>query len=291
MYFYKLYKKSVFLLIAINICSQQLSAMEWKSEMNFNADGNMNQEAIIKTLFFSFVIGNIIAWSMGAYPRSVEKVPYSNDDLQTISDLKAEIKEYPDESGIKKELGEIYFFHNDLDMAEDILYQAVDEDHQNAEALAVWSANEAKQAGAMWDFTWGIWKLSRLSDSIDGMNKAVTMDPENLTIRLYRLNTFEGLENRNDSLNYALDDEQWFLKKMNTTDSYFPQAVQLEFFDVLTKIHLLKSDLAENDTEKSSRLNQAKSYLKQIDALPIEGEEKEQKMAYLKNKIEDQTNQ
>jgi tetratricopeptide (TPR) repeat protein len=291
MYFYTLYKKSVFLLIAINICSQQLSAMEWKSEMNFNADGNMNQETIIKTLFFSFVIGNIIAWSMGAYPRSVEKVPYSNDDLHTISDLKAEIKEYPEESEIKKELGEIYFFHNDLDKAEDVLYQAVDEDNQNAEALAVWSANEAKQASAMWDFTWGIWKLSRLSDSIDGLNKAVTMDPENLNVRLYRLNTFEGLENRNDSLRYALDDEQWFLEKMNTTDSYFPQDVQLEFFDVLTKIYLLKSDLAENDTEKSTRLTQAKTYLKQINALPIEGEEKEQKMAYLKNKIEDRTNQ
>jgi hypothetical protein len=291
MYFYTLSKKSVFLLIAISFCAQQLSAMEWKSEMNFNADGNMNQEAIIKTLFFSFVIGNIVAWSMGAYPRSLEKVPYSNDDLQTISDLEAEIIDYPDESEIKKELGEIYFFHNDLDKAEDVLYHAVVEDDQNAEALAVWSANEAKQAGAMWDFTWGIWKLSRLSDSIDGLNKAVTMDPENLTVRLFRLNTFEGLENRNDSLRYALDDEQWFVEKMNVADVYFPQDVQLEFFDVLTKIHLLKSDLAENDAEKSTSLNQAKSYLKLINALPIEGEEKEQKMAYLKNKIEDQTNQ
>ncbi|MBU3914054.1 hypothetical protein KKA14_00795 [bacterium] len=94
---------------------------------------------------------------------------------------------------MKLELGELYFAHNDLDKAGDILSSAKNNAPQSGTVLAVLSANQAKQSGAMWDFTWGIRKLNLLSDAVEGVNKAVELEPTNFLPRIYRINTLTGL--------------------------------------------------------------------------------------------------
>ncbi len=266
------FKKRLFLilLISISLTHLQLQAAGFKKM-------ETNQTNAAQLLLISFVIGNIVAWSMGAHPRFYDQKPYTADEQTYIQELQQEIQSYPDEADAKKELGQIYFHHNDLDNAGKILESALKSEPDHAESLAVWGANEAKSAGAMWDFTWGLWKLSRLDDAIEGLNRAVEIEPDNINVRLFHLNTMEGLGGQNDSLKYALQDEQWYLEKSKLNSKHFPKGVQLEFLDALTRLHLTNYEFAENNNkDKSQKL--ALDYFTQLTLLPVSEDKKNKRI-------------
>ena len=242
--------------------------------------GKITQADTAKFLLANFIIGNIVAWSMGAYPRSFEQTPYSQEELAYIRELQQEIRTYPDEVEPKKDLAVIYFHHNDLDSADELLESALASDPNHAESLAVWGGTEAKSAGAMWDFTWGIWKLMRLDNAVEGLNRAVELEPNNFNVRLFRLNTIEGMEGRRDSLPYAFLDEQWYREKTAKTLEFFPETVHMEFLDALVRLHLLHYEsAAEEDREKSRQT--AIDYFRQLKKLPVDKEEKETRIQNL----------
>ena len=229
-------------------------------ERNLKSVGSADQGKIAVTLLISFVIGNVIAWSMGAYPKDFDTKPYSEDESEMIRDLTIEIRENPEEADIRTELGTLYFQHNDLDKAEALLEEAVELDSSDAEALAVYSANEAKQSGAMWDFTWGIWKLKRMGDAVDGLNRAVELDPDNFTVRLYRMSTLVGLENRKGSFDRIFEDEQWFKQKTADDPEFLPAGVRLVFYDVLAEAYAEKERLSGDNSKGSHNLKKADEY-------------------------------
>lgn len=251
---------------------------------NFARGEEMNSQKIVVSLAISFLIGNAVAWSMGAYPRDYSLKPYSEEDLTLIDELKEEIRTNPDEVDIKTDLGALYFTHNDLDKAEEILTQARQEDDSNAEALAIWSANEAKQAGAMWDFTWGIWKLNRLEDAANGLKQAVRLDPENLNVRMYRTHTILGMK-RESSLSQIFEDEQWFLNHIKTDRNYFSEDIKQQLYAAFGGAYLHHFDFSSDKREQSESLTKAEIYLQKLDRDSPEKELLSGKLSRLKKEL------
>lgn len=277
-------KKLLFFILLFSISFQQVqtyAAGLGKSKIT--------QADATKFLLINFIVGNIVAWSMGAYPRSYEQLPYSQEELGNIRELQQEIESYPDEVEPKKDLGLIYFNHNDLERADEVLESALQSDPNHAESLAVWGGNEAKSAGAMWDFTWGIWKLIRLDNAVEGLNRAVELEPNNFNVRLFRINTVEGMEGRRDSLQYAFLDEQWYLQKSAKNSQYLPAAVHMEFLDALIRLHLLRYQSADEEDEAKERSRRsAIDFYRQLRDIPVGSEEKEKRMQNIAERFAEQ---
>ncbi|MBT4090433.1 MAG: hypothetical protein HN580_25430 [Deltaproteobacteria bacterium] len=268
------------------ICLTLMLALSYHwGGMNNTAKGEeMNSQKIATTLLISFVIGNAVAWSMGAYPRDYAVKPYSEEDLTIINELKEEIRNHPDEADIKTDLGALYFTHNDLDKAEEVLGQAKQEDSSNAEALVVWSANEAKQAGAMWDLTWGIWKLNRLENAVNGLEQAVRLDPESLNVRMYRAHTILGIK-RESWFFHILEDEQWFLNHLETDRDYFPEDVKQQFYSIFSHAYLYRLDFSGDENARSESLGKLELYVQKLTKGSSEKEVLTRKLAQLNNEL------
>ncbi|NQU64834.1 MAG: hypothetical protein HQ517_11225 [SAR324 cluster bacterium] len=251
---------------------------------NFAKGEEMNSQKIAATLAISFLIGNVVAWSMGAYPRDYTLKPYSEEDLTLLNELKEEIRIHPEEADIKTDLGSLYFTHNDLDRAEAILTQAKQEDNSNAEALAIWSANEAKQAGAMWDFTWGIWKLNRLKNAVNGLKQAVRLDSENLNVRMYRTHTILGIKGKS-SLFHIFEDEQWFLNHLEEDRNYFSEDIKQQLYAAFGSAYLYRLDFSADKSEQRESLAKAGVYLQKLERDSPEKEALADKLSQLKKEL------
>ncbi|MBT4286377.1 MAG: hypothetical protein HOD92_03505 [Deltaproteobacteria bacterium] len=277
-------KKLLLLIFFLSISIQQIQLHASDFGRSFARKAETNTSIAGQFLIISFVIGNIIAWSMGAHPRFYDQTPYTQDEQEYIQELQQEIQSYPDEAEAQKELGIIHFRHNDLDSASEALNSALEVEPNHAESLAVWGANEAKSAGAMWDFTFGLWKLSRIDDAVEGLNRAIELEPDNINVRLFHLNTLGELENRRDSLHYAFLDEQWYIEKNESNPKYLPEDVQLEFLDALTRLYLVKFKIADEENRDKNHQT-ALSYFNQLKQLPIDDEKKEERIQKIENKF------
>lgn len=240
-----------------------------ESPFSVRNTGSVNAGSVAVALLSSFIIGNIVAWSMGAYPQSFPEKAYSAEEQAIEDDLKQEMAAYPDDMAVKTELGQLYFQHNKLDQASAMLGEVVDQSPRNAEALAIYSANEAKQAGAMWDFTWGIAKLNRMDQVIEGLNKAVALDPENATVRLYRMNTLVAFRDRRHHLFKVFEDEAWFQEKIQAEPDHFPEEMKRHFYQVLMKAHLIAAEKGDTDEMQSQHRDRAEFYRSRITPIAL----------------------
>ena len=221
-----------------------------------NQEKGFTPKKIAGIALTSFIIGNIVSWSMGAWPRDFEEIPYTPSELETISELQTEIAEEPEEGSLRAELGSIYFRHNELDKAETELTEAVRLEPDNAESKAWFYANEVKQSGAMFDPLMGIRKLNRLNTGIDELNSAVDADPDNAIIRLIRLETIASVGTVSSSFSVYQEDEDWFQSKLEHNANYFPKNLAQSFY-----LSLAKAYHAQEDTTRS------KYYLEKIETL------------------------
>ena len=224
----------------------------------------MSSKKATRFVITSFIIGNIMAWTFGAYPRNFPFKEYSEEELKIVQELNLELKKNPSDSILKTELGKIYFMHNDLDKAEDIVGDVKMELEKNSELLVVRSAIKAKQAGAMWDFSMGIMKTLQLKWALDGFDKSVEMSPENPTIRLFRLNAIVPLSNFLSSFYRVFEDEKWFLEKIENDPDFFPLQMKYSFYKVLSAAYLANSRI-ENDQKKETHLKKSSDYISKID--------------------------
>ncbi len=179
-------------------------------------------------LSINLLIGNVIAWFMGAAPIDFKRVPYSQQEQQFITELKAELVKTPNDSTLQTQLGSLYSLHNQIDAAEQLLTSAFTSE-QDALTLAWLSGNQAKQAGAMFDPLMGLSKLYRLYSACGEMNRAVTMEPDNFEIRMVRLATFASTNLLNCSLDTAFIDEAWYKQYFNNQGIYAPLELKLQF--------------------------------------------------------------
>ncbi|MBU2510057.1 hypothetical protein KJ966_01925 [bacterium] len=221
---------------------------------------NSTVSSALLVLLSTYIIGNVVAWIMGAYPHDYPVKPYHPAEINMISDLSGEINKYPDEVDTKVELGELYFKHNDLEKAEELLSQAIEQESENGEALVVYSANEGKLSGAMWDFTWGFMKLNRMQNAVAGLNKAIELEPDNFKIRLYRLNTLVGFRNRRGNFHRIFEDENWFSNQISLNSALFPDSVKYEFYSILSKAYSIAADQTDVEAEREEKMKKSLDY-------------------------------
>ena len=179
-------------------------------------------------LSINLLIGNVIAWFMGAAPIDFKQVPYSQQEQQLLTELKTELAQNANDTTLQTQLGSMYSLHNHLDDAGQLLAAAVASE-QDAVALAWLSGTQAKQAGAMFDPLMGLWKLYRLYSACAEMDRAVSMDPENFEIRMVRLATFAPTALLNCSLDTVFIDEAWFKQFFDRQGSSAPLELKLQF--------------------------------------------------------------
>jgi len=253
-------KKFLFVLILLFFTHHSTQVYAGNESSALTQKGNINGGNLVMTLLSSFLIGNAVAWAMGAYPRDFELKPYSAYEADIIKDLTFEIEQHPNEADSKVELGELYFQHNDLNNAQTLLGQAVKLEPGNGEALAIYSANEAKQAGAMLDITWGVRKLNRMSTAVSGLNRAVEIAPDNFKIRLYRMNTLVGFKNIKGSFHKVFDDEKWFLERLETSSDQFPVEVNRSFYRALVGVYQVDAELTDSQDREDTSLKKVGIY-------------------------------
>ena len=179
-------------------------------------------------LSINLLVGNIIAWFMGAAPIDFKMVPYSQQEQKLVTELKAELVQNPNDSTLQTQLGSMYSLHNQIDEAGQLLTGSFASE-QDALTLAWLSGNQAKQAGAMFDPLMGLWKLYHLYSACAEMDRAVTMEPDNFEIRMVRLATFAPTALLNCSLDTAFIDEAWFKQYFANQGAFAPLELKLQF--------------------------------------------------------------
>ncbi|WDE09100.1 hypothetical protein SG34_030490 [Thalassomonas viridans] len=179
-------------------------------------------------LSLNLLIGNVVAWFMGAAPIEFKPVPYSQQEQALISELKAELAENADDPALQTQLGSLYSLHNQLDDAGQLL-TAASASGDDATALAWLSGTRAKQAGAMFDPLMGLRKLYLLRSACSDMDRAVAMDPENFEVRMVRLATYAPTAVMNCSLETAFTDEAWFKQYFAAQGALAPLELKLQF--------------------------------------------------------------
>ncbi len=178
---------------------------------------------MLTTIISAFLIGNVIAWFSGAAPINFPEVPYNEQQQQQVSYLKDELKAHPDDVDVLLELGQIYSHHNRLEKADTLLSKALDKAPKNPLAQAAYYSNDGKLAGAMFDPSMGIYKLTRLHSAMDEVNAAAEAAPDNVQVRLIRLMTFAFVGEISGYSETVFEDEQWFKQQFSQD---FPDTIK-----------------------------------------------------------------
>lgn len=208
---------------------------------------------LLSIVVLNLLIGNVIAWFMGAAPIDFAVVDYAADEQQLITELTRELADTPDDTTLLTQLGAMYSLHNHLDDAEHLLSSAVKLDADNALAIAWLSGTRAKQAGAMFDPAMGLYKLYSLRAACADLNQAVAADSNNFEIRMVRLATFAPTALLNCSLETAFADESWFKQYFATRGASAPTELKLQFYLAMIKAYA--------NAGGSDNLKQAQQYL------------------------------
>jgi hypothetical protein len=206
----------------------------------------------------NLLIGNVVAWFLGAAPMEFKQVSYSHQEQQLVNELEAELAHNKNDSAVQGQLGAIYSLHNHLDEAQHLLEASIASE-QNPLTLAWLSGTRAKQAGAMFDPLMGLRKLYLLHSACANMNDAVAMDPDNFEVRIVRLATFAPTNLLTCSLDTAFEDETWFKQYFATQGAAAPKELKLQF--------MLTMSIAYANAGGSDNQQKAEQYMAQYQQL------------------------
>ena len=185
---------------------------------------------LLGILCLNLVIGNVIAWFMGAAPIEFPVEPYTQEQQLQIDGLKMEMEEFGEEASLLAELGSLYSLHNHLDQADAVLTKALSLDSTDAVALASFHSNRSKLAGAMFDPLMGLRKVYIIIDAAEGLNDAVELAPDDVTVRLTRLATMAPIGRISMNFDTVFDDEKWFKALIEAHQDTVPAGIKYEFY-------------------------------------------------------------
>lgn len=185
---------------------------------------------LLGIICLNLVIGNVIAWFMGAAPIEFPIEPYTQEERLQISGLKMEMEEFGEEASLLAELGSLYSLHNHLEQADSVLTTALSLDANNAVALASFNSNRAKKAGAMFDPLMGLRKVYIIIDAAKGLNAAVELAPDDVTVRLTRLATIAPIGGLTLNFDTVFVDEKWFKALIEKHQGEIPNGIKFEFY-------------------------------------------------------------
>lgn len=100
-----------------------------------------------------------------------------------------EMLEQSSEFDSRLALARLYFEHNQLDRADELLRVLVAEEPGDAQALAWYGANNCKRAGRAQPWLMGFYKLYRVYDCLAQVREAAAQAPDDLTAQLVLVNT------------------------------------------------------------------------------------------------------
>lgn len=197
---------------------------------------------LLGILCLNLVIGNVIAWFMGAAPIDFPIEPYTKEQQLQIEGLQAEMKEFGEEASLLAELGSLYSLHNHLEKADTVLTKALSLDANNAVALASFHSNRSKLAGAMFDPLMGLRKVYIIIDAAEGLNEAVALAPDDVTVRLTRLATMAPIGGLSLNFETVYEDEKWFQALIEQHQETIPDGIKFEFYLAMAQAYFKDGD-------------------------------------------------
>jgi len=144
-------------------------------------------------LIKAFVIGNGIAMAMGAWPIDLPQWPYNDQEKESLSALIPLSVKTSDDVSPAVALGTLYFLHNELGRAENVVGGAFTSHPDDSQTCALYYAIQAKKAGAMWDFAFGQIKLHRLKAALAELKECALKSPNALDVQIFALATFAAV--------------------------------------------------------------------------------------------------
>ncbi len=191
----------------------------------------------MKIIAVNLLIGNVVAWNMGAAPIDFPAVAYSEQEQKLVSELKTAANDSPEDADVQTQLGALYSLHNELDDAANLLSLALDNQADDPVAQAWLGATRAKQSGAMFDPFMGLFKLYKLHSACAALDQAVAQAPDNFEIRMIRLATFAPTNVLNCSVETALQDGQWFEQFFAKQGKNAPLELKMQFNLAMSKAY------------------------------------------------------
>lgn len=212
---------------------------------------------LIVIFIVSFIIANLISFYMGAFPATYKVIPYSASEQLTLRELNKQLLYSVNDVDILTALGAQYFLHNELTKAKKIFKLALKFSPQNAETLSWFSANQAKLANQKLDLLIGLRKIVLLNHALNGLNKSIVMDSENIITHLNRLMVYSYLRPTQERISIANKDIEWF---ESLDKAQLPPLILASYYNayILIKLH------STSGQEEKNKINQYRNAFKSL---------------------------
>ena len=218
----------------------------------------------METILLSYVTGFAMAWIFGAAPQDFPQTPTSAGTNAEIAQLKQEIQDDPEDVASRVRLGQIYFFHNHLEAADQQFTKAKSMAPQEGIVLAWWGTNRAKRAGAALPWCWGICKLVSLKQGLAALDEAVALTPDDPIVRLVRVKTLTTLRGRFSDFDLVFEDERYFISQPSEKLDSLPDELTAEVYLALAAAYAWKFQEGGRQAP-SPYLQQARDYLEKAE--------------------------
>ncbi|PHM70615.1 hypothetical protein [Xenorhabdus kozodoii] len=217
----------------------------------------------LRGTLITFVIGNVIAWLSGAWPIKFTEIPLSEEEqafiaTQTENSIASDAKT----------IGLIYFLHNYLEKAAEVVKTEQAQGNTTTELEALSAAINAKIAGTRLDLLFGQRKLYQLKQALAQLKQTSDALPAQLDVQLLALWAFISVPDIGDSEANALVIEQRI--KPVLLEEGVPKDLAASGWLALTHLYLnmANEDDANSDSWKTKSLEAWKRY-QQLDSQPL----------------------
>ena len=178
-----------------------------------------------------------------------------DDNTKTLNEMLNTTIAEDDDYDSKVQLASIYFSHNYIDQANELLSSLVSENPNHAEAAAWFGANNCKLAARSTPWLMGLRKLYRVNKCLHQVEEALAKAPDDFTVRLISINT--GLEVAMfDAYEKGKTELMSLRSEINTSPNKYPPGALSHYYMAEAKLAGLENDLENKNT-----------YLKKIIAL------------------------
>ena len=161
--------------------------------------------------------------------KTFDEMSY-DESAQSLKNMLIKQIEEDNEYVAKLQLGRLYFEHNQLEAADEMLLELIEEDPEHMEALAWYGANQCKIIGESQPWLMGIKKLSRAKACLERVKTALDSSPDDFTIQLIAITT-GSVVNVGDSLEWATQQRQSMEAVIESQPNYFPVEV-VDYFNL-----------------------------------------------------------
>ncbi|MDR2031416.1 MAG: hypothetical protein LBP86_03970 [Azoarcus sp.] len=162
--------------------------------------GKLVAIVVLKIAAVTFVVGNVTAFLMGAWPIRFALVPYSDQEATAMADLRTGLAS--DRPEAVTSLALLQFLHNDLDEARRSIDSAASPRDGVLDALD--AALRVKEAGRALDLAFGQFKLARIRRALGDLDRLSTENPDDVLIQVLALATFSSVHGIDDFQGKAL---------------------------------------------------------------------------------------